>query len=59
MNGHLNGKFILVLGGFFFLGFERDKVVGFVDSSEIDLKLKRTVTGGISLATAIDSDWRR
>ena len=57
--GHLNRTFILVLGGFFFLGFERDKVVGFVDSSEIDLKLKRTVTGGISLATAIDSDWRR
>ena len=54
--GHLNRTFILVLGGFFFLGFERDKVVGFVDSSEIDLKLKRTVTGGISLATAIDSD---
>ena len=57
--GHLNRTFILVLGGFFFLGFERDKVVGFVNSSEIDLKLKRTVTGGISLATAIDSDWRR
>ena len=57
--GHLNRTFILVLGGFFFLGFERDKVVGFVDSSEIDLKLKRTVTGGISLVAAIDSDWRR
>ena len=57
--GHLNRTFILVLGGFFFLGFERDKVVGFVGSSEIGLKLKRTVTGGISLAVAIDSDWRR
>ena len=36
--------------------FERDKVVGFVGSSEIGLKLKRTVTGGVSLAAAIDSD---
>ena len=54
--GHLNRTFILVLGGFFFLGYERDKVVDFIGSSEIGLKLKRTVTGGVSLAAAIDSD---
>ena len=57
--GHLNRTFILVLGGFFFLGYERDKVVGFISSSEIGLKLKRIVTGGISLAAAINSDWKR
>ena len=56
--GHLNRTFILVLVDFF-SWFARDKVVRFVGSSEIGLKLKRTVTGGISLAAAIDSDWRR
>ena len=57
--GHLNRKFILVLGWIFFLGFKRDKVVGFDGNYEIGLKLKTTVTSGISLAVAIDSDRRR
>jgi len=47
-----------MLGGIF-IGYERDEVVGFIGRGEICLKLKRTVNGGISLATANGCDQRR